>query len=121
MTEPVGRTVRLFLVDGSPTGVVTAEIMNWTGHVLVAPRSQIGEALRREEADRTGVYCLVGDDPTQASKSLVYVGEADCVADRIKGSCPRREQRVLDACVFHHFEGHQLDESARALSREPSG
>jgi hypothetical protein len=58
--------------------------MNWTGHVLVAPRSRIGEALKREEASRTGVYCLVGDDPEQPSKSLVYVGEADSVADRIR-------------------------------------
>lgn len=84
MADSVGRTVRLFLVDGSPTGLVTAEIMNWTGHVLVAPRGRIGEALARQEAQRTGVYCLVGDDPEQPSKSRVYVGEGDCVADRIK-------------------------------------
>jgi len=27
-----GRSIRLFLVDGSPNGLLTAEIMNWTGH-----------------------------------------------------------------------------------------
>ena len=27
-----GKQVRLYLVDGTPGGVVTAEIMNWTGH-----------------------------------------------------------------------------------------
>jgi hypothetical protein len=37
--------------------------MNWTGHVLVAPRSRIGEALKRVEATRTGIYFLVGVDP----------------------------------------------------------
>jgi len=58
--------------------------MNWTGHVLAVPRSRVGEALRREEAGSTGVYCLVGDDPNQPTKSLVYVGEGDSVADRIK-------------------------------------
>jgi len=84
MVDPIGRTVGLFLVDGSPTGVVTVEIMNWTGKVLVAPRSRIGEALKRDEADRTGVYCLVGDDPKQPSKPLVDIGEADCFADRIR-------------------------------------
>ena len=28
-----GRSIRLFLVDGTPNGLLTAEIMNWTGHV----------------------------------------------------------------------------------------
>lgn len=79
-----GRSVRLYLVDGSPTGILTAEIMNWTGHVLVAPRSRLAEALQRGEATRTGVYFLVGDDPEQPTKSRVYVGEGDIVAERIK-------------------------------------
>jgi hypothetical protein len=79
-----GRTIRLFLVDGTPTGLITAEIMNWSGHALVAPRSRIGEVLKREEAGRTGIYFLVGDDPSQPTKAKVYVGEGDVVADRIK-------------------------------------
>ena len=79
-----GRSVRLYLVEGSPTGILTAEIMNWTGHVLVAPRSRVGDALQREEAGRTGVYFLVGDDPEQPTKSRVYVGEGDSAADRIR-------------------------------------
>jgi hypothetical protein len=58
--------------------------MNWTGHALVAPRSRVGEALRREETGRTGVYFLFGDDPEQPSKSRVYIGEGDNVSDRIK-------------------------------------
>jgi len=84
MSKVPGRTVRLFLVDGSQTGLVTAEIINWTGHVLVAPRSNIGDALKREEATRTGVYFLVGEDPEQPTKQKVYLGEGDIVADRIK-------------------------------------
>jgi hypothetical protein len=34
-----GKSVRLFLADGTPGGLLTAEIMNWTGHVVAAPRS----------------------------------------------------------------------------------
>ena len=84
LTNSAGRTVRLFLVDGSPTGLMTAEIINWTGHALIASRSRIGEALKREEASRTGVYFLLGDDPEQPTKKKVYIGEGDIVADRIK-------------------------------------
>jgi hypothetical protein len=76
-----GRSIKLFLVDGTPTGLLTAEIPNWTGHILVAPRNRIVEALGRPEALKTGIYLLIGDDP---SRPIVYVGEGDCIADRIK-------------------------------------
>ena len=38
-----GRSLRLFLVDGTPNGLLTGEIMNWTGHVLTGPRSKLAE------------------------------------------------------------------------------
>ena len=28
-----GRSIRLFLVDGTPNGLLTAEIMSWSGQV----------------------------------------------------------------------------------------
>ena len=31
----------MFLVDGSGNGVITAEIMNWTGRAVVSPRSKL--------------------------------------------------------------------------------
>ena len=79
-----GRSVRLFLVDGTPTGLVTAEVMNWVGHVLMTPRSRLVDALGREEASRTGVYILLGEDPDSPSKTKAYIGEGDIVANRIK-------------------------------------
>ena len=33
-----GKSIRIFLVDGAPTGTLTAEIMNWTGKVDVLKR-----------------------------------------------------------------------------------
>lgn len=76
--------MRLFLVEGTSTGIITAEIMNWTGHLLVAPRSKLAEALARDEATRTGVYILIGDDPDVPAKMRIYVGEGDNVRDRLK-------------------------------------
>ena len=35
---PLGKTIRLYLADGTPTGPVVAEIINWTGQVIVVPR-----------------------------------------------------------------------------------
>jgi len=38
-----GTTTRIFLADGEPTGILLAEISNWTGKVLPAPRSQLDQ------------------------------------------------------------------------------
>ncbi len=58
-----GKQVRLFLVDGTVGGLMTAEILNWTGHMLRGRRSDLGDIKRREEAKRTGVYVLFGSAP----------------------------------------------------------
>lgn len=79
----VGRTLKLFLVDGSPTGVITAELGNWSGKAVVAPRTALPELIKREEAARTGVYLLMGADPDNPARTLVYVGESDSVRTRL--------------------------------------
>ena len=38
-----GKTIRIYLVDGSPTGILTAEIMNWTGKVTVGRRARLAD------------------------------------------------------------------------------
>ena len=78
-----GRSIRLFLADGTPGGIITAEIMNWTGHVIVAPRSRLADLVQRPEASRTGIYILSGADPDGGYKPLVYVGETDNVGKRL--------------------------------------
>ncbi|MCY4327900.1 MAG: GIY-YIG nuclease family protein [Rhodobacteraceae bacterium] len=83
MSALLGRTVRLFLVDGEASGLVTAEIMNWTGHVLAGSRSGLQAFMKRPEFDRTGVYFLTGPDPEDPETSQVYVGETDNVRKRL--------------------------------------
>ncbi|PWR19619.1 GIY-YIG nuclease family protein [Zavarzinia compransoris] len=78
-----GRSIRLFLADGTPGGIITAEIMNWTGHVIVAPRSRLADLIQRPEAGRTGVYILTGADPEGDYKPLAYIGETDNVGKRL--------------------------------------
>jgi hypothetical protein len=83
MNETVGRSVRLFLVEGNPLGLVAAEIVNWTGHVLSGPRSGLSKFLARPELDRTGIYFLFGPDPEDPDTAMVYVGESDNVRKRL--------------------------------------
>ncbi len=92
-----GQQIKLFLVDGTPGGLTTAEITNWTGHVLHARRSDLGALLNRAEAQRTGVYLLLGDDPTAIGETRCYIGEADVVADRLRHH--HRDKEFWDRAV----------------------
>lgn len=78
-----GRSIRIFLADGSANGIMTAEIMNWTGKLIVAPRSQLAGLAKREEPKRTGIYILTGEDPSNPLKESVYIGESDNVLTRL--------------------------------------
>lgn len=77
-----GRSIRLFLVDGSPSGLITAEIPNWTGHVLTGPRSLLSELVARPEArGRTGIYFLVGQGDVLPQ---LYIGESNEIDRRLQ-------------------------------------
>lgn len=76
-----GRSLELFFIDGNPEGMQTAEVFNWTGHVLYFPRTQIAQALVRPAARHTGVYVLLGEDE---AGPRAYIGESEDVAQRIR-------------------------------------
>jgi hypothetical protein len=76
-----GRSLELNFIDGRPDGMLTAQVFNWTGHVLMTPRTQLKQALRRMEANRTGVYLLLGE---RDDKQLAYVGEAEEIGKRLR-------------------------------------
>lgn len=81
MNRTKGQSLELFFIDGRPDGMLTAEVFNWTGHVLMTPRTQLSEALKRTEAAHTGVYLLLGED---ANGALAYIGEGEDISNRIK-------------------------------------
>lgn len=75
-----GRSLELFFVDGNPDGMLTAELFNWTGHVLRIPRTRLAEGLSRPEAKQTGVYLLVGEDE---DGQVAYIGETENMSVRL--------------------------------------
>jgi hypothetical protein len=67
-------TIKLFLPRGDAKSLRTAEISNWTGKAIAAPRTELDELLQREELDKAGVYILSGSDPLSGSPRA-YIGE----------------------------------------------
>lgn len=90
MTEAFGRTIQLFLVDGTPTGLIIASIHGWTGSVLVSTQATFASLLARPETDRTGIYILYGPDPEDDLRMRCYIGEADSVRERVGQSAGAR-------------------------------
>ncbi|SFI51475.1 GIY-YIG nuclease family protein [Jannaschia pohangensis] len=76
-----GRSLELYFADGTPDGILTAEVFGWTGHVLRIPRLRLADGLRRPEAGFTGAYLLLGE---QDGRPRAYVGEAESVVARIR-------------------------------------
>lgn len=76
-------TLKMFLAYGDPKRLRTVELSNWTGKAVSGPRSEFDKVLDREESQSSGVYFLTGTDP-ETNKSAIYIGEAECVKDRVK-------------------------------------
>jgi len=76
-------TIKLFLPNGDAQSLRIAEISNWTGKALAAPRIELEELLKREEINQAGVYLLVGTD-TKSNKPKAYIGEGEDVGKRLR-------------------------------------
>jgi hypothetical protein len=80
MEHGTSATIKLFLPLGDAKSLRTAEISNWTGKAVAAPRTELDALLAREELDKAGVYILIGSDPlTNAPRA--YIGEAENVRE----------------------------------------
>lgn len=88
MNNVSGRSLELYFIDGRPDGMLTAEVFNWTGHVLMAPRTRIAAALARREARYTGVYILLGEMDGEPG---AYVGEGEDISERIRSHDIRKD------------------------------
>jgi hypothetical protein len=80
---PVGRSIRIFLVDGTSSGVRTAELGLSTIKALVVPRASLTSVRDRAEVQKTGVYALVGPDLDKPGQRRIYIGETDAIITRL--------------------------------------
>jgi hypothetical protein len=107
-------TIKLFLPRGDAKSLRTAEISNWTGKAVAAPRTEIEELLVREELDKAGVYILIGNDPlTNAPRA--YIGEAEVIRERLKRH--KTEEFWISAVVFVSKDENLTKAHVRYLER----
>lgn len=113
--------IKLFLPRGDAKSLRIAEIINWTGKAIAAPRTEIDDLLAREELGKPGVYILIGSDP-QTNAPDAYIGEAEIIRDRLKQHKARdwvsaivfvsKDENLTKAHV-RYLENRLLDEAGK--------
>lgn len=105
-----GKSIELFLVNGTADSIITAELSNWNGKAIKIPRIEVSTCKRTDITD-PGVYFLFckeddGDDS-------VYIGEAENIKERlvqhIRDYQSGKEKYYWNTAVF--FTGRDLNKA----------
>ncbi|SHF41765.1 GIY-YIG nuclease family protein, partial [Caloramator proteoclasticus] len=70
-----GKSLNLFLMDGTPNGIKKCTLANWTGVAYKIPRTKLDELKGRNDLSQSGVYFLFGTSD-QTDENIVYIGQA---------------------------------------------
>lgn len=77
---PYGKTIELFLVNGTADSIITAELSNWNGKAIKIPRIEVRDCTR-DDITQAGVYFLFCKDDDDSES--VYIGESENVKLRL--------------------------------------
>ncbi|MBQ7198828.1 MAG: GIY-YIG nuclease family protein [Selenomonadaceae bacterium] len=72
------KNLTMFLMDGTPTGLIKCTIGNWIGIVYKIPKSELERCKKdknREDLKQSGVYFLFGAS-NATGKPVAYIGQA---------------------------------------------
>ena len=79
------RSINIFLLDGDPSGIRVAQISMSTIQAIAFRKLQLKEVRGTfPELSRPGTYLLLGFDEAQPDRLIAYVGESECVGDRLQ-------------------------------------
>lgn len=70
-----GKSINLFLMDGTANGRIKCTLANWTGVAYKLPRTELDKCKERDDLKQSGVYFLFGISD-ETGKHVVYIGQA---------------------------------------------
>lgn len=85
-----GKSIRIYLKDGTVTGIKIGEVVNQTIQSISCPRLRTTELSDNVEAKRPGVYSLFGQDE-ETNEPKAYIGEAENVYDRLQNHIANKD------------------------------
>ena len=75
-----GKSIELFLVNGTADSLITAELSNWNGKAIKIPRIEVASCTR-DDITQAGIYFLFCKEDDGSDS--VYIGEAENVKERL--------------------------------------
>lgn len=75
-----GKSIELYLPNGTADSLVIAELSNWNGKAIKIPRIEVADC-KREDIKKAGVYFLFCKD--EDNSDSVYIGESENVQERL--------------------------------------
>ncbi len=75
-----GKSIELFLVNGTADSLIIAELSNWNGKAIKIPRIEV-TACNRDDITQAGVYFLFCKEDDGSDS--VYIGESENVKERL--------------------------------------
>lgn len=75
-----GRSIELFLANGTADSLIIAELSNWNGKAIKIPRIEVSEC-KRDDIKEPGVYFLFCKE--EDNTDSVYIGESENVKERL--------------------------------------
>lgn len=70
-----GKSINLFLMDGTPNRRIKCTLSNWTGVAYRIPRTELEKCKGRNDISQSGVYFLFGTSD-QTGENVIYIGQA---------------------------------------------
>ncbi len=100
-------TIKLFLIEGDPKGLRTAQLSNWSGKSVAGPRSRLEDLRKREESKKPGVYMLIGKND-ETGNNQIYIGETELIESRL---VQHLEKEFWNQVVFFISKDENLTKS----------
>ena len=75
-----GKSIELFLANGTADSLITAELSNWNGKAIKIPRIEISDC-KRDDIKGAGVYFLFCKEEDDSDS--VYIGESETIQERL--------------------------------------
>lgn len=75
-----GKSIELFLANGTADSLITAELSNWNGKAIKIPRIEVNDC-KRDDIKGAGIYFLFCKEDDDSDS--VYIGEAENIQERL--------------------------------------
>ena len=75
-----GKSIELFLANGTADSLITAELSNWNGKAIKIPRIEVSDC-KRDDIKGAGVYFLFCKE--EDDSDAVYIGESETIQERL--------------------------------------